>query len=564
MTHPRKRAERWAQADLLAPLPATSPPSSSALLQPVAPAVEPPPRAAQAELWCALHLPQLCLDAVRCADPALRAEPGWPVGVLDPEAGLPRLVAVNAAARAQGVQAGMSLAAALAACPQLQGRTRDTRQERLRLIALAEAALAFTPRVSLEPPDELLLELQGSLRLFGGFEALAEQVRHSALQLGLTARLAFAPTPRAALVGARGARDFRVRHEAQLVGQLAPLPIAVLRWPEAACLRLQSMGVRTLGELLRLPRAGLAQRFGPGLLRMLDQITGRVREPRRAFVPSVRFRGRCEPHYELSSHVALLRYLEPLLADLEDFLRRRQCTVMALRLRLRHRAPHPPTPFELRLAAPEFEASRFAALLAEHFNRLALPASVRRIELRSGELLPIAAADKTGADKAHAVLSAGSGSLWRAGEQGGTAGRETPALLERLRARLGHDAVHGLCLLADPRPEAGWCVAEPALGGGRGTVSVQDAVPGHVTGAGVGPGRHLRRPLWLLRAPQHLGALPAGWRLLDGPERIETGWWDGHEVARDYYLLRDAAGAELWAFRDRQPPHHWFLHGVFG
>jgi protein ImuB len=95
-------------------------------------------------------------------------------------------------------------------------------------------------------------------------------------------------------------------------------------------------------------------------------------------------------------------------------------------------------------------------------------------------------------------------------------------------------------------------------------VSVQDAVPGHVTGAGVGPGRHLRRPLWLLRAPQHLGALPAGWRLLDGPERIETGWWDGHEVARDYYLLRDAAGAELWAFRDRQPPHHWFLHGVFG
>lgn len=562
MTHPRKHAARWAQADLLAPL--LSPPPqqqqpAAALLQPVPLAAEPPPRAAQAELWCALHLPQLCLDAVLGSEPALRAEPGWPVGVLDPKAGLPRLVAVNAAARAQGAQVGMSLAAALAACPQLQARTRDTRQERLRLIALAEAALAFTPRVSLEPPDELLLELQGSLRLFGGLEALAEQVRRSALQLGLTARLAFAPTPRAALVGARGARGFCVRHEAQLVGQLAPLPIAVLRWPEAACARLQSMGVRTLGELLRLPRAGLAQRFGPGLLRTLDQITGRMREPRRAFVPSVRFRGRCEPHYELSNHAALLRYLEPLLADLEGFLRRRQCTVMALRLRLRHRAPHPPTPFELRLAAPEFEASRFAALLAEHFARLVLPAPVRRIELRSGELLPIAAADKPGADKAHAVLSAGSGSLWRAGEQGGTAGRETPALLELLRARLGHDAVHGLCLLADPRPEAGWCVAEPALGGER--QAKGEAVP---AGRAVEPGRHLRRPLWLLRAPQHLGALPTGWRLLDGPERIETGWWDGHEVARDYYLLRDAAGAEFWAFRDRQPPHHWFLHGVFG
>ncbi|MEZ5460139.1 MAG: DNA polymerase Y family protein, partial [Steroidobacteraceae bacterium] len=256
MTHPRKRAERWAQADLLAPLPssATAARSPPALLQPVAPAVEPPPRAAQAELWCALYLPQLCLDAVLCADLVLRAEPERPVGVLDPEAGLPRLVAVNAAARALGVQAGMSLAAALATCPQLQARTRDRRQERLRLVALAEAALAFTPRVSLEPPDELLLELQGSLRLFGGLEVLAEQLRHSAWRLGLTARLAVAPTPRAALAGARGARGFCVQHEAQLAGQLAPLPIAVLRWPEAACARLQSMGVRTLGELLRLPR----------------------------------------------------------------------------------------------------------------------------------------------------------------------------------------------------------------------------------------------------------------------------------------------------------------------
>lgn len=553
MNHPRKRAERWAQADLLAPLPSTSPqpspplPPPSALLQPVSPTPEPPPRAAKAELWCALHLPQLCLDAVLCSEPALRTAAALPVGVLDPEAGLPRLIAVNAAARAQGVQVGMSLAAALAACPQLQGRTRDRRQERLRLLALAEAALAFTPRVSLEPPDELLLELRGSLRLFGGLDVLAERVQHSAWQLGLVARLACAPTPRAALVGARGARDFRVQHEAQLVSQLAPLPISVLRWPEPACARLHSMGVRTLGELLRLPRAGLAQRFGPELLRMLDRLGGRVHEPRRAFVPSVRFRGRCEPHYELSNHAALLRYLEPLLIDLEDFLRRRQCTVMALRLRLRHRAPQPATPFELRLAAPEFEAARFAALLAEHFARLVLPAPVRRIELRSGELLPIAGAGP----------AAGSGSLWRAGEQGGMAGRETPALLERLRARLGHDAVHGLCLLADPRPEAGWRVAEPALGGER--QARAEAAP-----AGAVPGRHLRRPLWLLRAPQRLGTLPTGWRLLDGPERIETGWWDGHDVARDYYLLRDADGAELWAFRDRQPPHHWFLHGVFG
>jgi protein ImuB len=528
----------------------------SPALQPVPLQAAVPARSAQAELWCALHLPALCFEAV-WSDALPQA--GIARAVVDGDKRLQRLLAIDPHARAPGVQPGMTLAAALAACPVLQVRPRDTRRERLRLVALAEAALAFTPRVSLAPPDELLLELQGSLRLFGGVDVLAERIRDSAAQLGLSARLALAPTPRAALAGARGAQGFRVLHEAQLVGQLAPLPVTVLREPEPDVARLASMGVRTLGDLLRLPRAGLAQRFGPALPLLLDRLVGRAREPRRAFVPAVRFRGRCEPQYELSSHAALLCHLEPLLAELEQFLRRRQCTLTALRIRLRHRAPHAPTRFELRLAAPEFAAQRFAALLAEHFTRLVLPAPVRRIELRSGELLPLAG---TAATNTTAAVASGSDSLWRPGEQGGAAGRETPALLERLRARLGHDAVHGLCLIPDHRPEASWRIAEPALPCAA-TVTTAAAAGGAAAAQGL-HARHLRRPLWLLATPRRLGALPSTWRLLDGPERIETGWWDGHDIARDYYLLRDAAGAELWAFRDRQPPHDWFLHGVFG
>jgi protein ImuB len=569
MSHPRKRAERWAQADLLAPLGPCGAASRTlagapAALQPVPPQAATPARSAQAELWCALHLPALCFEAVW--NDGL-APAGVARAVIDGNNRLQRLLAIDPRARAPGVQPGMTLAAALAACPALQVRSRDARRERLRLVALAEAALAFTPRVSLEPPDELLLELQGSLRLFGGAEVLAQRLRDAAAQLGLSARLAWAPTPRAALAGARGARGFRALHEAQLVGQLAPLPVTVLREPVPVVARLASMGVNTLGELLRLPRAGLAQRFGPALPLLLDRLVGRAREPRRAFVPAVRFRGRCEPLYELSSHAALLRHLEPLLTELEQFLRRRQCALTALRIRLRHRAPHAATRFELRLAAPEFAAQRFAALLAEHCARLVLPAPVRRIELRSGELLPLAGAAATSTASAAAAAN-GSDSLWRPGEQGGAVGRETPALLERLRARLGHTAVHGLCLIPDHRPEASWRIAEPALPftatAAAGTAAVTAANVAATAAAQQLRARQRRRPLWLLATPRRLGALPAGWRLLDGPERIETGWWDGHDVARDYYLLRDAAGAELWAFRDRQAPHDWFLHGVFG
>jgi protein ImuB len=53
-------------------------------------------------------------------------------------------------------------------------------------------------------------------------------------------------------------------------------------------------------------------------------------------------------------------------------------------------------------------------------------------------------------------------------------------------------------------------------------------------------------------------------RLVGEPERIESGWWDGADVARDYYTAVDVHGVRLWVFRERHAPHGWFLQGVFG
>jgi protein ImuB len=145
-----------------------------------------------------------------------------------------------------------------------------------------------------------------------------------------------------------------------------------------------------------------------------------------------------------------------------------------------------------------------------------------------------------------------------------------------LRARRGPEAVYGLCLVDEHRPERAWRAAEPgaehglaAAGRGPGAAAnrpgaLPEAADSLSGAAGPDPGG-ARRPLWLLRPPQPLGqGPPQALQLLDGPERIESGWWDGHDVARDYYTARDAGGALLWVFRERQPPHRWFLHGVFG
>jgi protein ImuB len=56
--------------------------------------------------------------------------------------------------------------------------------------------------------------------------------------------------------------------------------------------------------------------------------------------------------------------------------------------------------------------------------------------------------------------------------------------------------------------------------------------------------------------------------LEQGPERIESGWWDGKGIARDYYIAHQVhdshqtRGARLWVFQERRSKC-WYVHGVF-
>jgi protein ImuB len=179
-----------------------------------------------------------------------------------------------------------------------------------------------------------------------------------------------------------------------------------------------------------------------------------------------------------------------------------------------------------------------------------LPAPVRTARLRSGPLLEIA--------ETPAALFAGDA-------RGSSA--VVSQLIERLRARLGVEAVHGVCLVPEHRPESAWRIVD---------IDVTQAWKRPRAGAKPAPATTTEspRPLWLLPEPQPLdgaerpryeGAL----EIEDGPERIETGWWDGKDVARDYYVARTRAGVRLWIYRERgrahrESRHSWFLHGVFG
>ena len=486
------------------------------------------PHSPTRELWIGAHLPQLALEALG------RQIAAGPSAVAELKERAQHIVAANESAAQAGVRAGMSVAAAMAIMPQLSVRAREPQRERALLERLARCAQRFTPRVSLERPDGLVLEVQGSLHLFGGAAKLGASFLADCGAHGARPRLALAPTPLAALAAARFGKPFEVMDGARLTGALAPLPLAVLRWAPQMLERLAKVGVRTIGEALRLPRGGFARRFGREALGALDRLTGRSPDLRASFRAAERFRIRRGLTYEVEAHDALLAVLAPLLEELARFLEVRQCGITELECRLKHRHA-PATSCVLELASPAADPQRLKALLAERLAGTEWPEAVRSCELRSGKLVP---------------RPLESQALWQPGEHGGGSRVASTDLIECLRARLGFEAVHTLEVHASHRPEA-VSRAQFQIEGGAGAANA--ALPWAA----------FRRPLWLLVEPiplSEINGLPR-WsgplRLLGEPERIETGWWEEQEIARDYYHACDSSGARLWIYRERMKPYYY-------
>ena len=343
-----------------------------------------------------------------------------------------------------------------------------------------------------------------------------------------------------------------------------PLRPVLQAWsstPQQADL-LTGLGLATLGELRALPRAGLERRLGADLLLHLDRAYGQAPDPRPIFVPPEAF----DEHLELperSQDVDLiLLALERLLCALAGWLsaRRRRAQVMALHLvhETRRHQDQPATELILRLAAPERQVQPLMLLWRERVSRtpLAAPVASVRLELRLHQpedpdtlrlQLNMPAASP---DEPQQALA---------------------ALLDRLQARLGTQAVQALQAMDDHRPERASRLVQ-ALAPGTGSVPPPVNRAGPVPALnGLGAMGKLPRPCWLLAEPQPLtenGGMPvyAGSALVlrTRAERIEGGWFDDEFISRDYHVAEAADHRLCWVFRQRKGESAaWYLHGWF-
>lgn len=478
-------------------------------------------------LWACISLPHLALDGVLHQ----RADAHSPLVLMDGPPHGRILADVNATAARAGLRAGQSLTAARALLAHFEAVPFDAASAEHSHRFLAAVAYRYSSEVALLR-DSIVLEVGRSRTLFGPWPQMAQRLRDDLAQLGFRHRLAAAPTPHAARALAEHAEGSAILDAKDLRAGLSRLPVSCSGLPEEAATALKQMGLRTLGQVLDAPRDGLRRRFGNELLQALDRLAGNAPDGLARYRPPDRFSQRIGFEPEVENLSALLFPLRRLSSDLAAYLAGRDGGVQRFTIELEHHIGDS-TRVQVGLLEPLRDADQLFEFSRGRLEAQRLRAPVRVLRVLADELPPFVPAGRDLFDHrpAHALT--------------------ITQLRERLRARLGDRAIYRWHDTLDPRPERAQDNMIPAfLLKGKAEreddVALDEALP---------------RPTWLLEHPIPLrGPAP---ELIAGPERLETGWWDGEPVRRDYYVAQTAQGQRAWIFCAAGQQGPWILHGWF-
>ncbi|HEX8873637.1 MAG TPA: DNA polymerase Y family protein, partial [Nitrosospira sp.] len=388
-------------------------------------------------LWIALHCPALSLDWIERRFPAALI-PAMAVTVRKGNQSYIRQV--NKPAQERGITAHQPLASAMAIFPGLVVVEQDLNEETKALREAAYAALRFTPNIVLQHAG-LIAEVSASLKLFGGLKKLCQSLNRAVTAQGLQICTGVAPTARGAWLLARSAPSRTVVNgtPARFRLLLDALPVALLESAQPHLEIIRGIGCRTLADLRRLPRDGMARRFGPDLLAELDCAYGDSPDPQKWFEAPESFQQKFRLLTQIENVELLLIPAQRLIEQMCGWLASRHAAVSTFSFVLHHeyslRQPHKSTPINIRLSEHSSDPCHLMLLLRERLERTKLAAPVSELELMADEI--------TAGANANLELFP-------------TAQSEATSLnrfIEKVSARLGPQTIASLKAVPDHRPE---------------------------------------------------------------------------------------------------------------
>ena len=536
-----------------------------------------------AALWLCLYFPHLALQLFsRGLDPVAAAKP---VVVLERR----RVLDLNQAAFDTGIRLGNNMDTAYSISQEVISFDKDSNQELATLTNLAQWAYQFSPSVSIRAPDCLLIDIGASLALFKGETAILQQARRGLAALGHSATLATSTTPMAALLLARyrGANPATQESPVSTIPlstiPLSTIPVTYLEADKNIIEALQQMGIYQLEDLLKLPISSINRRFGVYFSDYLRRLRGDKPDPQKYITQLPHFFSAITFMADVTHTQGLLFPIKRLLDELDEFLTARQLHINQLAWKLSHRH-HPARHISVYLASPEHNIKALLQLTQLKLEQVKDVREIDTLALTVNQFFP---------------ASASSGDLFQSvpepviqtKDNKGIQRKPTEAanaLLNLLSTRLGPDACFGLSTANDHRPEMAWRRLLP------GQIAQQNS-------ADKGGETANQRPLFLLTPPRVLrvidgapyldgkldvkldgkldGKLQGKLELLQGPERIDFGWWDrpaiDEIITRDYYVATQTDnGGLFWIFhyggehlpdevRNNSRHGKWYLHGIF-
>ncbi len=499
------------------------------------------------KLWLSIYLPQLPLEIFlqkeTSFDPALNR----PIAVTQNQ----RITTLSQAAAITGLKIGTFSSQAYALCDNLTCIDRDIQREQHALNHIAQWLYQFTPNIGLHGGQHLILEVSTSLALFSGFKNLKTRIHDRLNALGYTAVLGASQTPMAAKISA--AFNLPDNHQSPPIVTLGDRELDELMFPQEAILKLASMGITTLNQLLKLPRAGISKRFGQSFVKHIDLLLGDQPDPQTFITAALNFDERLFFLDPIENLQSLIFPLKRLLKNLSSFLTTHQQYLQHFTAKLCYRGKSQAT-LSIHLAAPDNDLSLFLMLTDIKLTQVKAASEIDEIILSATQFKPATPQAKILFESMPPSYSAESLQDHRLHpHRDSTQTKRTHDLLNLLQTRLPAKTCFGLSLNNEHRPEKHASSVD--------LTEVPKPPPATLTPDWP------TRPLFLFHHPQRLNKTidplqHPDFEKLRGPERINASWWDGDGQNRDYYICRYKQRAIYWLFY-RPLTHRWYLHGLF-
>jgi protein ImuB len=499
-----------------------------------------------------LYLPTWPTDRLRRKLGASAPSADTPIVLFGRQGRRRQVLALDAAARQAGLRIGMPASKAQVLVPGLVSLELEPAEDAAALDRLALWALRYAPIVAPDPPDGIVIDTSGADHLHGGEETMLASLVARIEASGIAARAGIADAWGTAHAAARFlARPIAVIPRGQAAAVMRDLPICALRLPAQIVEGLHVLGFERIGDIEDTPKAPLAHRFGPELMRRLEQAMGRTAEPFEPVRSSELIEVRRAFGEPIGAAETIARYTAKLVEQLCAALEQQGLGARRLDL-LFHRVDNRIEAIRIGTAAPVRDTRRLTRLLIDHIDTVDPGFGIELMTLTATLAEPL---------RDHQTIS----SLIEPEEP------DISDLVDVIANRLGSSRLYRFAPVESDVPER----------------SVKRVAPTAPDDGASWPGEW-PRPSRLLTPPEPIetmALLPDNppvwftWRGIrrrvaraDGPERVFGEWWL-HQVetpsVRDYFRVEDESGERFWIYRagDGEDPatgsHKWFLHGIF-